>query len=244
MKRAPNILLISGAVAIVISGFAIAKWQKNPIPYFVQIFGLISSFLGLSFRFFDKPYEKRTRVVRVFVIIGLVLFALVFTGAWFKVTGTAILFVLTTSFIAFTLLPLLTKNRVDKWKKYTRKKWHAYFLSIGDQAGLAALFISYLFRKMHWPGSQFMLYGGLLLLLLGLLAWNRIFSREIVLRKEAEDKVQQALEQLKQQHALVEEKNREILDSIRYARRIQRSLITNEKYIQARLTELQKLKTN
>jgi len=45
---------------------------------------------------------------------------------------------------------------------------------------------------------------------------------------------------IEEQKHLVEEKQKEILDSIHYARRIQRSLITNEKYIHARLTYLQK----
>jgi hypothetical protein len=40
------------------------------------------------------------------------------------------------------------------------------------------------------------------------------------------------------QKHLAEEKQKEILDSIRYARRIQRALITNEKYIQKHLSRL------
>ncbi len=47
---------------------------------------------------------------------------------------------------------------------------------------------------------------------------------------------------IERQKHLVEEKQREILDSIHYARRIQRSLMTTEKYIHARLTQLQKKK--
>ncbi len=48
---------------------------------------------------------------------------------------------------------------------------------------------------------------------------------------------QQKTEVEKQKH-LVEEKQKEILDSIRYAQRIQRSLITNEKYIRKNLERL------
>jgi len=47
----------------------------------------------------------------------------------------------------------------------------------------------------------------------------------------------------KQKH-VVEEKQKEILDSIHYARRIQRSLMTNEKYIHARLSQLQQKHKN
>lgn len=44
--------------------------------------------------------------------------------------------------------------------------------------------------------------------------------------------------EVERQKELVEEKQKEILDSIHYARRIQRSLLTNEKYIEKRLKRL------
>ena len=43
----------------------------------------------------------------------------------------------------------------------------------------------------------------------------------------------------KQKH-LVDEKQKEIIDSIRYAKRIQQSLIASEKYIQKSVERLQK----
>ena len=43
----------------------------------------------------------------------------------------------------------------------------------------------------------------------------------------------------KQKH-IVEEKQKEILDSIHYASRIQRALLTNEKYIYRKLDSLNK----
>jgi len=51
---------------------------------------------------------------------------------------------------------------------------------------------------------------------------------------------QKANVEIKHQKELVEEKQKEILDSIHYARRIQRSLLTNEKYIQKNLQRLKK----
>jgi len=44
--------------------------------------------------------------------------------------------------------------------------------------------------------------------------------------------------EISRQKGLIEEKQKEILDSIRYARRIQRSLLTNEKYIAKNLSRL------
>lgn len=47
-------------------------------------------------------------------------------------------------------------------------------------------------------------------------------------------------EVIKQQKVMVEEKQKEILDSIHYARRIQMALLTSEKYIERKLIDLNK----
>lgn len=58
-------------------------------------------------------------------------------------------------------------------------------------------------------------------------------------------KVTRAQKQIiEQQKEIVEEKQKEILDSIHYAKRIQRALITNEKYISNKLKKLNPAKEN
>ncbi|MBC7861978.1 MAG: hypothetical protein IAF38_03335 [Bacteroidia bacterium] len=70
-----------------------------------------------------------------------------------------------------------------------------------------------------------------------------------ILKKEKENAQQKALEnleekvrertnELKEQKVLIEEKNKEVMDSIRYASRIQRALITSEKYISRNLKRI------
>ncbi len=51
-------------------------------------------------------------------------------------------------------------------------------------------------------------------------------------------------DEMKNQKEIIEEKQKEILDSIYYARRIQRALITSEKYIKRKLDELKTKKTD
>lgn len=241
MRKTANILLLSGTVLIPLSVyFIIISNSKHPVPFFLLFGSLMVFFLGLSFLFFGKENKKRRRVALLLFIIGVSLYGLFFLGTWLHLAGTSVLFSLTTFFMAFTFLPLFTKNRVEKWQLYTRKKWHAYFLSVADLISASTLIIGYYFRKMHWPGGYFILVFGFVLLAIGVAGWNLLFSREIILRKEAEEKIAGAMQQLKLQHELLEEKNREILDSIRYARRIQRSLMTHERYIQAQLKKLQK----
>jgi tetratricopeptide (TPR) repeat protein len=75
--------------------------------------------------------------------------------------------------------------------------------------------------------QRYALYGGVLLLLV---FGGFMFNRYRVTQKQKEV--------MELQKNLVEEKQREILDSIYYARRIQRSLLPTEKYIEKNLNRL------
>jgi tetratricopeptide (TPR) repeat protein len=91
--------------------------------------------------------------------------------------------------------------------------------------------------------QRFALYGGLLLVLVfaGFM-FNRFKvtqkQKKVIELKEAETQKQNEI--ISHQKELVEEKQKEILDSIYYARRIQRALITNEMYIERNLNKLKK----
>ncbi|MFL5751762.1 MAG: tetratricopeptide repeat protein [Bacteroidia bacterium] len=77
--------------------------------------------------------------------------------------------------------------------------------------------------------QRYALYGGLVAVLLFSLIVYRRFRIS-----------QQQKNIIERQKHLVEEKQKEILDSIHYAHRIQRALITNEKYIDRNLRKLKK----
>lgn len=70
--------------------------------------------------------------------------------------------------------------------------------------------------------------GGVLILMIGF----AVFVYRISLQKQKAN-----LEIIKQKH-IIEEKQKEIIDSIYYARRIQRALLTSEKYIDRNLNKL------
>lgn len=74
---------------------------------------------------------------------------------------------------------------------------------------------------------------GIITLTLGVLAWNHKFKREVVFRKEAE-------ERLRISHLQLEEKQKEIIDSINYAKRIQQSHMPTEAYIHNTLKRLKR----
>ena len=73
---------------------------------------------------------------------------------------------------------------------------------------------------------------------IGLLAY--FIFRSLVLNRKAKKLVEEQKRQVEIQKAMVEEHQKEIIDSITYARRIQRSLLPTEKYIEKALKRLKK----
>ncbi len=67
-----------------------------------------------------------------------------------------------------------------------------------------------------------------------------IILRSFIVKKKANKELAQKNILIEQQKHEVEEKQKEVLDSIYYARRIQRALITNERYIEKNLLRLTK----
>ncbi len=232
MKKIAIVFIPTGVLLIIMSIIGIENTEHNPVPYFVAIFGLLFTFFGISFFFFDLPYETRKKRANLLLFIGLVFLAFIFLYITFhfEFPGISIVVVCTACYLSFTYLPLLTKNRIEKWKQYTRKTWHAYLLSIGDLISISALILGYLFRKMHWPGAVMMMTLGVIILAVCLIGWNRLFSGEIVLRKLAEEKLRETLEE-------VEEKQKEITDSINYAKRIQEAILPSRDFIKTHLPD-------
>lgn len=80
-------------------------------------------------------------------------------------------------------------------------------------------------------------FGSLILLVL-LIAVFIYYS--LVQKKKANQSLTAKNEQIEHQHKLLEEKQKEILDSIHYAKRIQQSLLPTEKYFIKNLTKFKK----
>lgn len=67
--------------------------------------------------------------------------------------------------------------------------------------------------------------------------WNRKLKKEINLRKEAEEKLQILFKEVNNQKLLIEEKHKEITDSINYAERIQRSFLATKDLLDENLRD-------
>ncbi len=222
MRKTGYTFILTGLIC---SAFLI--YQNFNAPFnmaiaFVILFSLALFFSGFSFFILPLSIDKRKKFVRVLFIVCVMLQLAYFLFKHRQFTGANIIAILLFFLVAFIFLPVYTKNRIEKWKQYTRKAWHAYLLSFSDLFSMAAIYAGLLFKVMHWPFASLMLLVGVIVLGVSQIGWNRLFSREIVLRKEAEDKVTHAFLEL-------EEKNKEILDSINYAKRLQEAILPSEK---------------
>jgi hypothetical protein len=84
--------------------------------------------------------------------------------------------------------------------------------------------------------QQFVLFGGLSLVII----FSGFMYNRFRITQKQKGVIELQKKEVESQKALVEEKQKEILDSIHYARRIQRALITSEKYVARNLSRLMK----
>ncbi len=222
MRKTGYIFILTGLICSAFLIYQVFNARFNIISAFAILFFLSLFFSGFSFFILPLSIKKRKRSVRVLFIVCVILQLAYFLFKHYRFPGANIIAILLFFLVAFVFLPVYTKNRIEKWKQYTRKSWHAYLLSFSDLFSMAAIYAGLLFKVMHWPFASIILLVGVIVLGVSQIGWNRLFSREIVLRKEAEDKVTHAFLEL-------EEKNKEILDSINYAKRLQEAILPSEK---------------
>ncbi|MBI2281777.1 MAG: tetratricopeptide repeat protein [Bacteroidetes bacterium] len=84
--------------------------------------------------------------------------------------------------------------------------------------------------------QRFALYGGLVLIIIFA---GVVYNRFRIIRKQNHI-IEAQKQEVEKQKELVEEKHKEILDSIRYAKRIQDALLTSQNYIERNLKRLTK----
>lgn len=198
-----------------------------------MILGIAATFLGPAIYVFSFSAERQKKITKRSLIVSVALIVIGLVCSRLHLIGARIEIILGVLIFAFFYGSLTFKGKYDKWKKYARTSYDALFLSLFDFVGIGALILGFLFKIQHWPMAQTLIIAGIVTLAVGVLAWNQKFKREVVFRKEAED-------QLKLSHMQLEEKQKEIIDSINYAKRIQQSHMPTEKYIETTLKRLKK----
>lgn len=233
LKKLGTYFIIGSLILIALDIYLIANGYINSFSaQVIPICILLSTFsLGLSLPSLNAPPHKRMAHLKIYFIISFLIWL---TGLYFKVNlwfGASILVILGSFLFAFATLPLLVKHRYEKWKSFTSSSLQTLIVSLADLLSLMLILMGFLSKFMHWPGSISMITTGGVLLVISFFGWNQIFKSSIRFRKTAEDQLQNAFGELKEKHLIIEEKNKEITDSINYAKRIQTAVLPDGKLL-------------
>ena len=242
MRKIGLITTVSGIVLFPLISYDLFGDKNITLVFTVpmMIISVISIFLGPALYLFPLPLEKRKKITKRAFVFSLSLILIGTLSALMYWPGASIEFILGVLIFSFFYGTLSFKIKYEKWKVYARSNYDALFLSLFDFIGLGSLFLGLLFKIQHWPMSKELIVVGLSALTIGVLAWNQKFKKEVVFRKETEDKLKESFEKIESQHQALEEKQKEIIASITYAKRIQNSLMPTEKYIDSQIKRLRK----
>lgn len=220
-------LLISiiGVVALVLTilyapatGLSISN---QAILLFITSLVLLNGGIGL-YQIQNTPaVRKRYTRISFMVVISIILFG--FLLKFLHAPGGGVLSIFGTFYLSFGVIPVIGKNRFERWKNYTTSRFQIIGLMIFDSFALVFLLWSALFKLQHWPGASPLLMIGIVLIIAALILWNKKFETMFSFQIEAQAKL--------------EEQHNEILDSINYAKRIQSAILPPIKVIKEHLQD-------
>jgi uncharacterized membrane protein HdeD (DUF308 family) len=190
MKKIGKLLLITGILLIVlvifleIIKFSAFKDNAKPIFILLTLCGLLCISLSIPAFYFKSESKKVNRVIFITTFLCSIVLAFAIYSKKNYFAGAAIEFILSIFFFSFSALPLIIKKRYDKRKHLF--SWKQIVLSFSDMVSIALIILSVLFKVMHWPGSSIMLTIGSIGFIITMIVWNRTFSKEVMLRHDAE----------------------------------------------------------
>lgn len=185
----------------------------------------ISAMLLLNIGFgllpIKKKYSARKHWAISYLITGLLILTVAGLLKYFHKPGAGICIIEGVFFLCSAYIPLLIKNRYEKWLNYTENRKLLLLLCLGDLFSIVLILLGGLFKLQFWPGAYILLVSGPILLALTLLGWNQVFKYVVKKRKEAEERAKAAY--------------KEITDSITYAKRIQSAKLPDKNEIKKAL---------
>lgn len=225
----------TAGIGLFASIFFLVSEGKNAPLYFLGYISLILINLGIAILIHSRDEQIRKKRFNIALLIGATMALCSIIFSLLHITGANVFIVETVIYFIFAITPVFTVKRYQKWKKETCNTFISLILSISDF--LSAFFIleGYMFKLMHWPTASAQIVIGIVFLLLAVFGWNHVYKSAIEKRKIAEEKLSEAYSELELKHRIIEEKQKEIVDSINYAKRIQGSVMPNNSYIEKHL---------
>jgi len=217
-------------IALLISSPYVSFLDDLPGTIKVILSFLSIILFGLSFTliFYHSTPLKRKRLIIIISIFSGIVLALGILSKFLYAPFAGIEIIVGVLIFSSGGLPLIIHSRYENRRNLLSKR--ALVLSFADLIAIILLSMGLLGRLMHWPGSTIILSCGALILLITFIGWNISFRKEVNLRFITEEKLRGTL--LK-----VEENNKEITDSITYAKRIQTAILPSLEFIGSHLND-------
>ncbi len=209
------------------------EYLSGTVKVFSILFLLLSFFTSITMIYYNSSIEKRRKAIIITTFVSVIFFSSAIVGKLYVFPGTNMIGILGIFLFSFSSLPLIIKTRYEKRKTLLNNK--ILLLSYVDLFSVILITMGLLFRYMHWPGSVIMIIVGSLALMLTLIGWNISFKKEVKLRAIAEDRLKESFREIEEKHIVIEEKNKEITDSINYAKRIQEAIFPSFSFIKKHL---------
>jgi len=186
------------------------------------ILSFVFSFIGSSLIWQSKPYEKKIILRKYLLFILVVLLDLTLISYFFE-EFFHWFYLISILYFSFGITPLNASIRIIKWSNYVDSKLTLKLLCYADHLGIIFLAIGLAWKTLHWPLANQMTIIGVVLLIFAAIAWNKVFRNQINFRIVAENALKL--------------KNKEIMDSINYAKRIQHSFLASENLLKQNLND-------
>ncbi|MBK9591392.1 MAG: hypothetical protein IPO32_07760 [Crocinitomicaceae bacterium] len=217
MTRKIGIALIIVFSLVLVS---LIMFSEN-IPKVAFIILTILTCSQIPFGFALISINSKTRTAkRIHLAIGVFLLTAGLLSRFLLIPGAAVEIIVGILWFCFAYSPIELKHKYQKWLPFSKTKFESLLLSSIDFVGITMLAIGIMFKIQKWPGGNSLQYFGLMILLIGLISWNFKFKKEVVRRKEAEDKIHEQFS--------------EIQDSINYAKRIQSAILPSDRIVKNR----------
>lgn len=217
----------SGILLVFIIAIFLPEELFDMIPALLKMLLCMGALICLCLSFpaiyYHSAPAKRKKAIRVIAIISGSIFLIGWFFKFMHWPGASVCCIFSSFLFCFGALPLIIKSRYESRKILLTGK--TLILSIADLLSILAITIGLLSRILHWPGGNYLIMGGVGVLVLTFILWNISFRKEVKLRFLAEEKLKESLKEIEEKHLIIEEKNKEITDSITYARRIQEAIL-------------------
>lgn len=220
------ILMISASTFIVSLLGMFSETIYEPVGIILVLGSYILFSISFTLIFYNSGTVKRSKAIKV---ISIVSFSVISLACFFKFMhwpGAALLILLPSFLFSFGCLPLIVKSRYENRKTLLTNA--LILLSLADLLSIIFILMGLLFITLHWPRGNYLVISGAIILVITFIFWNISFRKEVKLRAVAEEKLMETLNE-------VEEKQKEITDSIIYAKRIQEAILPSIEFIKTHL---------